>query len=237
MKNDIKILLTIIAIIIIGAIVYYKVSEAPSTIDNISATTTETQKGDQTQTTSTDTNSASSTSEIVMSDFTDSHKTFSFEYNSLFNATDTRSVLSKDWNLNAKQNGIILAKVTAPKTYMPNTNFSEAFLTVGRSADKTAIKTCTTAATNGEVKAGTTTISGYMFAKVTANDAGAGNFYESVIYRGIVGGNCYAIQYTIHSTNIGNYSPDQGITAFDKTKIQTDLENIVSSFKFLISSN
>ena len=73
---------------------------------------------------------------------------------------------------------------------------------------------------------------GMDYTKLTVSDAGAGNFYDVTSYRMIKDSQCYALEYTIHSTNIGNYSPDQGITEFDKTKIQTILESIVKSFSF-----
>ena len=77
------------------------------------------------------------------------------------------------------------------------------------------------------------TIGSMKFTKITLSDAGAGNFYNTTSYRTIYHNQCYAIEYTIHSTNIGNYSPDQGITEFDQTKIVPLLENMVQSFKFL----
>ena len=80
-------------------------------------------------------------------------------------------------------------------------------------------------------------IDDHPFSKFTLNDAGAGNLYETTSYRGLFDGDCYAIEYTIHSTNIGNYSPDQGVKEFDKVKVQEELEKILDSFKFLISSN
>ena len=38
---------------------------------------------------------------------------------------------------------------------------------------------------------------------------------------------------TIHSTNIGNYDPSQGISEFDKTNVTNVLETIAGSFMFL----
>lgn len=170
--------------------------------------------------------------------FTDSSNTFSFDYNALFAAFEGDKTPSTQWRSNTTQNGVLLANVYAYRTYLPKTNFSESHFTVGRSNDAGAIKSCTTADPNsGEANKGSVNISGYPFTKFMVNDAGAGNLYETTSYRGIFDGDCYAIEYTIHSTNIGNYSPDQGIKEFDKAKIVSDMENIVKSFKFLISSN
>jgi hypothetical protein len=129
-----------------------------------------------------------------------------------------------------------------PEGYILGTNFRGVKFTIGRSTDAKIIKSCTdtTGVINQENKEGIliqTTVSGYPFVKFTTAQGAAGNFYETTSYRGIFDGDCYAIEYTIHSTNIGNYSPDQGIKEFDKTKIVTEMENIIKSFKFLISSN
>lgn len=62
---------------------------------------------------------------------------------------------------------------------------------------------------------------------------GAGNYYETTSYRTVYNDECYAIEYTIHSTNIDNYSPDQGITKFDKEKITSILDAMVQSFNLI----
>jgi len=169
--------------------------------------------------------------------FKDSNNIFSFDYNPSFKALELKNAPSTDWRVNTTQPGVLLSKVTVPKSFMPGTNFSEATFTVGRSSDANALSTCSTVATNGEVKGGEKTIDGKDFTTFTLGDAGAGNFYDTTSYRGIVDGDCYAIEYTIHSTNLGNYSPDQGIKEFDKAKIQNTLEAIISSFQFQIQSS
>jgi hypothetical protein len=169
--------------------------------------------------------------------FTASNGAFSFDYNSFFVALPGQEVPSLDWKLNAKENGIVLATVSIPRTYMPQTNFSEGKLTIGKSSDKIAIKNCLvndSVSNNNVLK---TTISGYPVVKFTSGDAGAGNLYNTTSYRGIIGGECYSFEYTIHSTNIGNYSPDQGIQQFDNTKIVNSLESVLKSLRLIVASN
>jgi hypothetical protein len=123
--------------------------------------------------------------------------------------------------------------VHIPKSFLPNTNFGEAKFTVGTSVDPDAIKNCLIS-DNGNM--GTTsevTIGSRKFTKITFSDAGAGNFYDTASYRTVYNNQCYAIEYTIHSSNIQNYSPDQGIKEFDKGKITSVLESISQSFKFI----
>jgi hypothetical protein len=149
--------------------------------------------------------------------FTDSAKTFSFLYPNIFSATTTADAL---------------AEVDIPRSYMPMTNFAEAKFAVLVSGDATIVANCLTP-TNGEKSLGQTNINGLTFTKITLSDAGAGNFYDVTNYRVLRNAQCYAVELIIHSTNIGNYSPDQGITQFDENKIQGMLDGIVQTFKFL----
>lgn len=162
---------------------------------------------------------------------------FSFNYNPYFKVNIGYGELTTDWRSNTKQKGILLARVSIPRTYLPNTNFSEAVFTIGRSSDSSVIKNCISDTKNGEKKDGTKTIGGYTFSKFILNDAGAGNFYDTVSYRGIVGGDCYVLEQTIHGTNIENYSPDQGVKEFDRSVIENDFDKMIDSFVFLINSN
>lgn len=170
--------------------------------------------------------------------FVDSNNVFSFDYNSFFQSIgriDTSP--TTDWSLNSKQKGVIFASVIVPRTYMPDTNFSSARLTIGQSTNLNAIKSCLSKTQESDIDNGTVIIDGHSFKKFIWNSAGAGNFYDTVSYKGIVDGDCYAIEYTIHSTNIENYSPDQGIKEFSKAKIQDEIGKIIKSLKFLINSN
>jgi hypothetical protein len=104
-----------------------------------------------------------------------------------------------------------------------------------------AIKSCLTEIQpnkeNRDPVAVKATVGGYPFMKSVSTEGAAGSSYEIISYRGIVDGDCYAIEYQIHSTNIANYSPDQGIKPFDKSKIVGELEKMVKSFKFVVNSN
>jgi hypothetical protein len=117
-----------------------------------------------------------------------------------------------------------------PRSFMPGTNFSEAWLSVGSSAETTAVSRCMT-----PPQAGTSTqretLGGQTYARLSQEDAGAGNFYETTSYRALENGSCWALEYTIHSTNIGNYEPGT-VTEFDKTHIENILKDIIRSFRF-----
>jgi membrane-bound inhibitor of C-type lysozyme len=74
--------------------------------------------------------------------FTDSSKTFSFAYPSMFSVTGGGVGYSTDWSSGTTQLGLVLARVTIPQSFEPKTNFGDARFTVGTSADPDAVKNC-----------------------------------------------------------------------------------------------
>lgn len=168
-----------------------------------------------------------------MKTFTDMGKTFHFSYPSMFSVTSGEIGYTNAWSNGSAQTGLVLAQVVIPRTFQPKTNFSEARFTVGTSADPTAVKNCLVSPPGNNISKAEVTISGQKYQKFVYADAGAGNFYETTSYRTLRNDQCYAVEYTIHSTNIGNYSPDQGITEFDKAKVQGLLDAMAQSFAFL----
>ncbi|HWC57857.1 MAG TPA: MliC family protein [Candidatus Paceibacterota bacterium] len=167
-----------------------------------------------------------------MQTFTDGSQTFSFMHPSDVTISGGDIGYTQDWRVNTQTLGLLLVKATLPSTLQPKTNFAGATFTVGTSSDPDTIKNCTLA-TNGEHDTGTVTLQGITYHKITLSDAGAGNFYDTTSYRTLHNSQCYAIEYTIHSTNIGNYSPDQGITQFDKQSVTNELDAMAKSFTFL----
>ena len=166
--------------------------------------------------------------------FTDFSKVFSFSFPNQFVLSGGDFGYSQDWMINTTDLGLLLARVNIPRTFfVEKTNFGDARFTVGTSADSDALKNCLVY-NYGPV--GTTSeavINGRQFTKMNFADAGAGNLYETTSYRTIYNGQCYAVEYTIHSGNIYNYSPDQGVKEFDKAKITSVLEGMAQSFKFI----
>ena len=126
-----------------------------------------------------------------------------------------------------------MAQVAIPQSYQPKTNFGEAKFTVGVSSDPTAITNCLKADAGNAATSSESMINQQTFRKFVTSDAGAGNLYETTSYRILHDHKCYAIESTIHSTNIYNYSPDQGIKAYNKEKISGLLEAMAKSFIFL----
>lgn len=149
--------------------------------------------------------------------------TFSIAY------PDAASLIEGDtaaWSMLSTATGTVLVRMRVPDTVQPGTNFRDATLTVGTSDDTLACYSSEYATVTEA------TISGVPFTRLSQSNAGAGNRYETVSYRTVREGLCYAVEYTIHTTVLENYDPAQGITAYDRTRIESSLESAVRSFRF-----
>ena len=163
--------------------------------------------------------------------FTDAPKTFSFSFPNRF-VLSAEQGYSQDWSVESTSSGLVLAQIYIPKNFMPGTNFGDAKFTIGVSSDPDAISQCLVPQFGNMEKATTTMINDTVFTKFTFSDAGAGNFYDTTSYHVMKNGECYAIDYTIHSGNFYNY-PTGAIKMFDEAKVASVFESMVQSFKFL----
>lgn len=169
-----------------------------------------------------------------MKQFADSAGTFSFSYPSTVTVSGGGIGYTQAWMNNATSSGLLLAKAVLGKAFQPGTNFSEATFTVGTSADPSAVSGCLTYnPTGGPATSVTTkTVNGVTYTVLRSAGAGAGNLYETTSYRTLRNNQCYAIEYTVHSTNLGNYDPSQHVTAFDEAAVTGVMEGIIASFRF-----
>jgi len=124
--------------------------------------------------------------------------------------------------------------LTIPSAFEPQTNLADATLTVGGSKNSAAIAECLTPDQSGGPATATSsvTIDGIPFVLSTFNSAGAGNLYATASYRTIHAGECYAIEYTIHSSQIANYPSSYNLQPFDASKISSLMQTIINTFKF-----
>jgi len=162
-------------------------------------------------------------------------KTFSIAYPIDFQTTDNLLMTpSADWSMNAfGTTGVKAFTLTVPKAFEPQTNFSDATLTVGLSANATAVHECLSPSTEGSTSAATTTINGVAFSVFHSSDAGAGNLYATTSYRTLHSGTCYAIEYTVHSSQIANYPASYNLQPLDEHKIDSLMQQIVGTFTFI----
>ena len=161
---------------------------------------------------------------------------FSIAYPLDFDTQDNYSTApSTDWRLNASASGIKYFTLTVPRAFEPQTNFVDATLTVGASGNAAAIAQCLTPDPSGGPATATSsaTINGIGFTVFNSTGAGAGNYYETTSYRTLHAGKCYAVEYTIHSGQIANYPASYGLQPFNEKQINSVMQNIVGTFKFL----
>jgi len=165
--------------------------------------------------------------------FTDTNGIFSFSYPGLFMLLGSDAGLTNNWSSGSAQKGLVLAQLTIPRSFQPNTNFADARFTVGMSGDPAAVKGCLTQG-NGSMTTApvSVTLNGVSYARLSFGDAGAGNLYETTSYRTIRNNQCYSVEYTIHSSPIANY-PAGHVTAFDRVQVQSVLDSIAQSVRFL----
>ncbi len=132
--------------------------------------------------------------------------------------------------------GLVPFTLTIPKVFEPQTNFNNAVLTVGVSSNSQAVTRCLVAEPQYSSPTGsptsTETINGVSFTVFHLADVGAGNIYETTSYRTIHAGKCWAVEYTIHSSQLGNYPSSYGLQQFDAAKLRNVLDRIIGTFKF-----
>lgn len=161
---------------------------------------------------------------------------FTLAYPLDFDAQDTITTKpSADWRLGANGTlGVRYFTLTVPRAFEPQTNFADATLTVGASANATAVKQCLVAEQGGEpgVTTSSVAIGGIPFESFISSDAGAGNLYRTVSYRGMHNGKCYAIEYTVHSSQIANYPPEYHLQPYNEQRIDSLMQTIIGTITF-----
>ncbi|MFA6255202.1 MAG: hypothetical protein WC675_04220 [Patescibacteria group bacterium] len=125
-----------------------------------------------------------------------------------------------------------LVAVLLDQNFFAGTNLGEAVVVVGSGSDTETLNKCNQADTyNDEKDLGLAVINGVQFHKFSSTGIGAGNLYESTIYRVIKNNSCYEIVEVLHSGNIYNYTPGT-VVEFDKAKFSGILEKIAQTFEF-----
>jgi|GEM_PF-981253 len=143
-------------------------------------------------------------------------------------------------NNSANTTGLQTFTLTTPAAFEPQTNFLDATLSIGYSMTTKALQNCLTAV-NGEATStnsinspqGTDVINNATFTVFTLSNPGAGNLYDTTSYRTIHAGACYAVEYTIHSAELGNYPTSYNLQQFDEAQVSAVLDRIVGTFTFL----
>ncbi len=126
--------------------------------------------------------------------------------------------------------------IRLPENLFTGTNLGEAGVFIGVNKDADAVSNCTKIVDSEEQVAGTAKLDTTSFTVFNAVGVGAGNTYESKIYRAVHAGACYEIVELLHSGNIYNYTPGT-VKEFDKAKFLDVLEGITKTFQFTIQTS
>jgi hypothetical protein len=138
-----------------------------------------------------------------------------------------------DWRADSQDPGIAVLSITVPPSLDPETNFVGATVTAGYSKDASALSNCFIAPNGDSVSTSSASVNGIKFVVYTAESVGAGQQYTTTSYRTTHSGACYAVEYTIHSTNLSNFPAGDNYTAYDSAEITDILNRVVGTFSFL----
>ena len=120
----------------------------------------------------------------------------------------------------------------------PKSNFADAYVTVSVASGTAALANCydMPAGPRGDTAATSTVIiNGRSFVSSMTTGAGAGNIYNSRIYRTTFNGFCFEAALTVHTGNIGMYTPGT-VVQFDPNQAFGILETILGSFEISTST-
>jgi len=128
--------------------------------------------------------------------------------------------------------GTPLVKISFPQDAFqnPKTNFGEAYITLSMATGTQALTQCYLIPSfqGNQALATTTTIGGIQFKTGHTVDVGAGNIYDSQVYRTIFNNRCFEAIETVHTGNIANYTPGT-VTEFDKSLATVVLDQMLQT--------
>lgn len=114
-----------------------------------------------------------------------------------------------------------------------NTNFGDASISISESPAKT-LAACLqlNPPENGDGFKTPVEINGVTFYMTKSSGVGAGNIYESDVYRTLTKkSQCFEFNLTLHTSNIGNY-PSGTVTEVHKSVIQDELTKVMNTVTF-----
>ncbi len=120
----------------------------------------------------------------------------------------------------------------------PKSNFGDASFVVSVASGATAIADCydmPQGARGGTAATSTVTVNGQQFVASATTGVGAGQIYDSRIYRTVFNNFCFEAALTVHTGNIGMYTPGT-VVQFDESKAFGVLGTILNSLKISTST-
>lgn len=140
---------------------------------------------------------------------------------------------SNDWEFTSPAYATLnekIVQVQLPQSAYPKTNFGDAAFTVSFGSANSLDACLALNANKADFKT-TQIINSTMYYKAETSGVGAGNLYESRVYRTFKDSSCFELMETVHTSNIGNYEPGT-VTEVNKTEVWQRLDKILNSFKF-----
>lgn len=116
---------------------------------------------------------------------------------------------------------------------VPKSNFGEAYMTVSSGNDQKTVSSCFdfSSVQRATASVESRTVNGTLFKFATTTDVGAGNIYDSWVYRTEYKQRCYEFALTVHTGNIHNY-PSGTVVQFDQSRAFSILDQIFETVKF-----
>jgi hypothetical protein len=127
-----------------------------------------------------------------------------------------------------------IVQLQIPQGKYPKTNFGDGAFSVSAVYAKSladCLKTAGNESSNNFKDK--VTFNNVEYFSATSTDAGAGNLYESKLYRTLAGSHtCIELSEVVHTANIYNF-PEGAVTEVNKNLVWEELDKITQSFKFI----
>ncbi len=114
------------------------------------------------------------------------------------------------------------------------TNFVEAYLVISDSENSTQVRECNTfslLSRDQDLDVDSRRVGGVDFSEFKISEAAAGNFYETVLYRTLLGSRCYEAALTVHTGEVENY--ESRLKKFDEDDAFEKLEDVFRTVSFV----
>ena len=120
----------------------------------------------------------------------------------------------------------------------PKSNFGSAYFTVSVASGTKAAADCykmPAGPTGSPSATSTIEVNGRSYMMSTTTGVGAGNIYDSRVYRTTFNGFCFEAALTVHTGNIGMYTPGT-VVPFDGNRAFDILEAVLNTFRVSTST-
>jgi len=164
--------------------------------------------------------------------YSDVEGNFEFQYPKQFSIVPTNS--ESDQNYFPSPNEKQIVKVSVPSSVYVGTNFADSSIEIAEDGSVKNAADCkkySNGSSNIQQTNKTETVNGMVFDKAEFSDAGAGNFYDTRLYRIFHDSICYEVGLTLHTTNIANYPPGT-VVEVNKNEAWSKMVLVLNTFKF-----